>query len=186
MQLTLASALGLAALATQVSAHGLVTKPDARTPGEATAAACGQIMAKFYQADNTSYPEALMRANPNGIGDDYDPAKCNLYLCRGYQFADNKDHVQSYKTGDVVDMEVFIRIPHKGYANVSIVDTTSNTVIGEPLLSWPDNYAATNNPPKDQTQFSVTIPDLGDKCTEAGVCVRCDPTSSPFFLPPGP
>lgn len=172
MQLPLTSLLGLAALASQASAHGLVTKPAARTPGAATAAACGETMAKFYQADNTSYPEALMRANPGGLKDGYDPAKCNLYLCRGYQFADNKDHVQSYMAGEVVDMEVFIRIPHKGYANVSIVDTTANKVIGEPLLSWPDNYAATNNPPKDQTSFNVTIPELDGKCAEAGVCVR--------------
>lgn len=169
MQLSVSALLGLVAAA---NAHGIVTSPATRTPGDATAAACGQTMVKFYKADNTSYPEALFRANPKGIGKDYNAAKCNLYLCRGYQFADNAKNVLSYKPGDVVDMDVFIRIPHKGYANVSVVDTTTNSVVGTPLISWPDNYAATLTPPANQTKFSVKIPTtLGDRCTTAGTCV---------------
>jgi hypothetical protein len=168
MQLSLASLLGLAAL---VSSHGLVTKPAARTPGDATGAACGKTMETFYQIDNTSYPEALLRANPKGLTDGYDAKKCNLWLCRGYQFADNAARMQSYKPGQVVDVEVFIRIPHKGYANVSVVDTATNSVVGAPLMAWKDNYAATANPPKNQTQFSVTVPELGGKCTTPGACV---------------
>jgi hypothetical protein len=139
-------------------------------------------MVDFYRADNTSYPEALLRANPGGLKGGYDPKKCNLWLCRGYQFADNVANVQSYKPGQVVDIEVWIRIPHKGYANVSVVDTASNTVIGSPLKSWPSNYAATANPPADQTKFNVTIPDLGGKCTEAGACVSA-PCLGPILLP---
>lgn len=160
-----------AALVTVASAHGLVTKPATREPGAATAAVCGETMVKFYKSDNTSYPEALMRAH--GLDKDYNAAKCNLYLCKGFQFDDNKaaGDVQSYKAGDVVDLEVYIRIPHKGYANVSVVDTASNTVIGSPLIKWADNYAASLNPPKDQTHFSITIPELGDKCTVPGKCV---------------
>ncbi len=171
MNFTLTSLFGLAGLIAQASAHGLVKSPVARTPGQATEAACGKIMADFYRADNTSYPEALFRANPNGLKGGYDAKKCNLYLCKGYQFADNAANVQSYKTGQVVDFEVWIRIPHKGYANVSVVDTTTNTVIGTPLVSWTDNYAASANPPANQTKFSVKIPELGNKCTQAGVCV---------------
>ncbi|KAK3935148.1 hypothetical protein QBC46DRAFT_413294 [Diplogelasinospora grovesii] len=158
-------------LAMQASAHGLVLKPATREPGDATAAVCGKTMVNFYKADNTSYPEALLRANPKGLTDGYDAKKCNLWMCRGYQFADNKANVQKYKPGDVIDMEVYIRIPHKGYANVSVVDTTTNTVIGAPLIAWPDNYAATNHPPANQTKFSVKVPELGGKCTEAGICV---------------
>jgi hypothetical protein len=169
MQFSLVSLLGFAAL---VSSHGLVTKPATRSAGDATGAVCGKTMETFYQIDNTSYPEALMRANPKGLTDGYDAKKCNLWLCRGYQFADNAEHVQSYKPGDVIDMEVWIRIAHKGYANVSVVDTASNTVVGSPLLVWKDNYAASTNPPKDQTTFSVTVPELGGKCTAPGACVR--------------
>ncbi|KAK3356811.1 hypothetical protein B0T25DRAFT_450556 [Lasiosphaeria hispida] len=171
MHFSLASTLGLAGLVAQAAGHGLVQKPATRAPGDATAAACGKTMATFYKADNTSYPEALLRANPSGLKDGYDAKKCNLYLCRGYQFADNAANVQKYKPGDVVDLEVWIRIAHEGHANVSIVDTASNAVIGAPLLSWAKGYAASTKPPVDQTKFSVKVPELGGKCTEAGACV---------------
>lgn len=166
MQFSLFSLLGLAALA---SCHGLVTKPATRSAGDATGAVCGKTMETFFQMDNTSYPEALLRANPHGWPG-YDPSKCNLWLCRGYQFADNAAHVQSYRPGDVVDMEVWIRIPHKGYANVSVVDTASNTVVGSPLIAWTD-YAASLDPPRNQTHFNATVPELGGKCTTPGACV---------------
>ncbi|KAK0614843.1 hypothetical protein B0T17DRAFT_498084 [Bombardia bombarda] len=168
MQFSVAALLGLAV---QASAHGLVQKPASRTPGDATAAACGKTLVNFYKTDNTSYPEALLRSNPSGLKDGYDAKKCNLWLCKGFQFADNVANVQKYKAGDVVNLEVFIRIPHKGYANVSVVDTTTNSVIGTPLIAWADNYAASTRPPADQTKFSVKVPDLAGKCTEAGVCV---------------
>lgn len=57
----------------------------------------------------------------------------------------------------------------KQYANVSVVDTTTNSVIGSPLKVW-QSYATSSNPPKDQIDFKVTIPDnLGGKCSQAGV-----------------
>lgn len=171
MHISLSSLLVFAGLAAQASAHGLVRKPATRAPGQATEAACGKLMADFYRADNTSYPEALLRANPGGLKAPYDPKNCNLWLCKGYQFADNAANVQSYTTGQVVDLDVWIRIPHKGYANVSVVDTASNSVVGTPLVSWPENYAGSATPPADQTSFSIKIPELGDKCTQAGACV---------------
>ena len=171
MHFSRVSLLSLAGLVTQASAHGLVREPATRAPGEAAEAACGNIMTEFYQADLTSYPESLFRANPGGLGPSYDPKKCNLWLCKGYQFADNAANVQSYTAGQVIDLDVWIRIPHSGHANVSVVDTASNSVIGEPLIAWPNNYAASANPPADQTNFSIEIPELGDKCTEAGACV---------------
>jgi hypothetical protein len=183
MQFNLASVLGLAGLAVQASAHGLVKSPATRAPGQATEAACGKIMAEFYRADNTSYPEALLRANPGGLKAGYDAKKCNLWLCKGYQFADNAANVQSYKAGQVVDLDVWIRIAHKGYANVSVVDTTSNSVIGTPLISWPDNYAASTNPPANQTKFSIKVPELGGKCTEAGACVSALPRPLDLSVP---
>lgn len=160
---TVSSALGLASL---VSAHGVVLKPASRKPGDATTEACGRAMVNFYKQDETSYPEAFLRSNPLP-----DRNKCNLFLCKGYQFADNAANVQSYKPGDSVEYEVYIRIPHSGYANVSIVDTTTNKVLGSPLVSWASGYAASSKPPADQTKFSVKIPELGAQCTTAGVCV---------------
>ncbi|KAK0651086.1 hypothetical protein B0T16DRAFT_503238 [Cercophora newfieldiana] len=163
--------LSLLPFATLALSHGLVTSPlGTRTPGAATAAACGQTLVTFYNADNTSYPEALLRANPSGLRDGYDAAKCNLWLCKGFQFADNAANVKSYKPGDVIDMQVRIRIAHKGYANVSVVDMAANKVIGTPLISWADNYAASTSPPEDQVKFSVKVPELGGKCTKAGEC----------------
>ncbi|KAK4462869.1 hypothetical protein QBC42DRAFT_325811 [Cladorrhinum samala] len=159
----------LGALVSVTSAHGVVRKPAyTRQPGAATAAACGQNLVTFYKQDETSYPEAFLRSYPRPT----DAQKCNLWLCKGYQFADNAANVQSYKAGDVIDLEVFIRIPHKGYANVSVVDTTTNKVVGTPLISWADNYAASLNPPANQVKFSVKVPTgLEEKCATAGTCV---------------
>lgn len=170
------SPLPLLSLATLAASHGLITSPlGTRTPSDATAAVCGKTLVSFYKADNTSYPEALLRANPSGLKDGYNPAKCNLWLCKGFQFADNVANVKAYKPGDVVDIEVRIRIAHRGYANVSVVDTGSNTVIGEPLRVWGDGYAASTSPPQDQVKFSVKVPELGGKCTTAGSCVSIFP-----------
>ena len=214
MQLSLLPLLGLLSGAT---AHGLVQSPPTRSPSDATAAVCGQTMVNFYKADNTSYPEALFRANPSGLHDGYDPEKCNLWLCKGYQFEDNAAGVQQYSPGQEVTYKVWIRVPHEGvcffffslstlfpvcgevrwyreeenmsealtieqYANVSVVDTTTNSVIGSPLIAWPSGYAASATPPLNQTDFSVTIPDnLGGKCSQAGVWYVV-PSFVPLFL----
>ena len=162
---------GFAANFMHTYAHGLVQKPATRQPGPATEAVCGKTMVRFYKDDGTSYPEALLRANPGGLSDGYDPSKCNLWLCKGYQFPDNAANVHQYKPGDIIEIEVWIRIPHRGHANVSIVDTATNSIIGEPLLSWPQDYAASGNPPAVQTNFNVTMPELGGSCTEPGACV---------------
>ncbi len=173
MHMLTTALVSLTAMVAHTSAHGLVSKPATRLPGDATAAVCGKPMVAFYKADETSYPEALKRQS--GWDSGLKPAQCNLYLCKGFQFEDNKDNVQKYKPGDVIDLEVKIRIPHKGYANVSVVDLAANAVIGEPLKKWADNYAATSSPPKDQTQFSIKLPDFAGKCTVPGQCV-CFPS----------
>ncbi|PGH15443.1 hypothetical protein AJ79_02420 [Helicocarpus griseus UAMH5409] len=159
-------------LVTHAYAHGLVSSPITRTPGDATAAVCGQTMVDFYLADNTSYPEALLREG--GLDENYDPELCNLWLCKGFQFGDNSAKVVEYVAGDEVPIEVFIRIPHLGFANVSIVDTSVNAVVGEPLRVWEDGYADPAefpNLPEDQVKFSVTVPELGGLCVEPGKCV---------------
>lgn len=136
-------------------------------------------MQKFYLADPTSYPEALMRANPNGLGNGYTPALCNLWLCKGYQFADQPaSAVQTYAAGTEVAMEVKVRIPHVGYANVSVVDTGKNVVVGEMLKVWEGGYAASTTLPGDQGSFKVKVPELGGRCVTAGACVS-------FFLTGG-
>jgi hypothetical protein len=69
-------------------------------------------------------------------------------------------------------LTVDIRAPHTGIANVSVVDTASNSVIGSPLISWSVYASTATGVTKNETDFSVTIPDdLGNKCATAGDCV---------------
>jgi len=167
------SAVGLALLAAlpMAAGHGLITSPHTRHPGAATAAVCGEPLVQFYQRDNTSYPEALMRSS--GWDKGMDKAKCNQYLCKGFVFADNKDGVQAYQPGQVVPIDVSIRIPHLGFANVSVVDAVANTLIGAPLIEWKKGYAdGASAIPHDQLHFNVTVPtNLPARCSEPGNCV---------------
>jgi hypothetical protein len=87
------------------------------------------------------------------------------------QYSDNTANVQSYTSGEVIAMTYDIRAPHTGSANVSIVDTSTNTVISGPLISW-DVFASNSvTIPANETSFSITMPDLAGKCTTAGDCV---------------
>jgi hypothetical protein len=72
---------------------------------------------------------------------DYNAEKCKIWQCKGFKYEDNKDLVQSFTPGQVVPIKFEVRAPHEGTANVSIVDTASNTIIGTPLISW-DVYAS--------------------------------------------
>lgn len=103
---------------------------------------------------------------------DYNAAECNVWMCKGYKYADNTALIESYTAGQVVPFTFDVRAPHTGVANVSIVDTATNTVIGEPLISW-DVFASNSvTIPANETSFSITIPsDLGDKCSTAGACI---------------
>ncbi|EAW07391.1 lytic polysaccharide monooxygenase [Aspergillus clavatus NRRL 1] len=162
--------MALAGLVSMVHGHGFVTSPKARMPGPAMKAACGNQVEINQQSDNYGNIQGELQVAKSQS--DYNAEACNIWLCKGYKFDDNKDNVNSYTAGQKVDFTVDIRAPHTGVANVSVVDTTTNTVIGETLKSW-TNYASTaTGVSADETNFSVTIPDnLGGKCSEAGACV---------------
>ena len=50
--------------------------------------------------------------------------KCNAYLCRGYQFEDNKKNVKELSAGDVIDFRIDLIAGHRpGYA----VSSTSSS-----------------------------------------------------------
>lgn len=109
------------------------------------------------------------------------------------KFEDNTDSVQTYTAGQQVPLYFNIRAPHSGYANVSIIDTTSNSMIAANLSAW-DEYALTSIPAKtewtvcflllpiyflhlltyfffSQQNFTITIPsDIGTQCSTAGKC----------------
>ncbi|KAL2872852.1 hypothetical protein SGCOL_012010 [Colletotrichum sp. CLE4] len=153
-----------ALLAALVSAHGNIVSPPARGVGAAMAAACGQANVKAVTADPTIPLEDF--TSP--------PATCQLDLCRGAKFEDNKANVQTFKAGQVVNMKAEIRIPHEGPMNVSIVDTATNKVIGQPLIAF-DSYADENLAalPKNNTDFDITMPSNlpAGTCAQAGQCV---------------
>jgi hypothetical protein len=103
---------------------------------------------------------------------DYNAEKCKIWQCKGFKYEDNKDLVQSFTPGQVVPIKFEVRAPHEGTANVSIVDTASNTIIGTPLISWDVYASSASSIPTTQTSFDITIPqDLGSKCSTAGACV---------------
>ncbi|KAF2455570.1 hypothetical protein BDY21DRAFT_289012 [Lineolata rhizophorae] len=166
------SALTLATLAATAYSHGLITSPTPRDVGPAGTEACGPVVMAIIESDKTSHVEGLPEASEQDSA--YNPAECNLWLCKGLQYEDNVDNVMEYSRGETVHMDVYIRIPHLGTANVSIVDTASNSIVGEPLISW-DHYADDAlgmNQPESQTSFDFVIPeDLEDQCAEAGACV---------------
>ncbi|KGO36100.1 Chitin-binding, domain 3 [Penicillium expansum] len=163
-------ALAFASIISLVNAHGFVTSPAARQPGTAMGAACGKQVLSNQESDK--YGNIQGELQVAATQSDYNAAECDIWLCKGYKFADNKDNVQSYTAGEKVDFTVDIRAPHTGVANVSVVTTSSNKVIGAPLISW-DVYASTaTGVTANETSFSVTIPDdLGSQCATAGDCV---------------
>ncbi|KAJ5774769.1 hypothetical protein N7457_009665 [Penicillium paradoxum] len=164
------SALALASIISLVNGHGFVTSPKARMPGTAMEAACGAQAVSNQESDNYGNIQGELQVVSNQ--GDYEADACNIWLCKGYKFADNKDNVFSYKAGQKVDFTVDIRAPHTGVANVSVVDTSSNSVIGSPLISWSDYASVATGVKDDETSFSITIPeDLGGQCATAGDCV---------------
>ena len=163
---TLVAAGGMIA---SVNAHGFVTSPPARMPGDAMQEACG--MQVYYNQMGDNYGNVQGELQVAATQNDYKEDPCNIWMCKGFKFADNKDNVQSYSAGETVPITVDIRAPHTGYANVSIVKTSTNTMISDILKSW-DVYASTSSPiPDGNENFEITMPDVGGECATAGDCV---------------
>ncbi|KAF7125687.1 hypothetical protein CNMCM5793_001980 [Aspergillus hiratsukae] len=162
--------VALAGLVSMVHGHGFVKSPQPRMPGAAMKAACGNQVEINQQSDNYGNIQGELQVASSQS--DYNAEACDIWLCKGYKFADNKDNVYSYTAGQTVDFVVDIRAPHTGVANVSVVDTATNTVIGNTLKSWTDYASTATGVSQDETNFSITIPDnLGSQCSEAGACV---------------
>lgn len=97
-----------------------------------------------------------------------------LTLCRGHQFLDNLSQLSVFRPGQIVPMSIEVNILHGGPANISIVKTATNSVLGPPLLFF-DDYGNRDLPalPPNNTNFAVTLPAAfaeGD-CRVAGDCV---------------
>lgn len=128
------------------------------------AAVCGQTIYNNQASDNAGPVQLLLQSASSIV----DIEACNLWLCKGYQFADNTAQVQTYSLGQIIPMEFKIVAPHTGYANVSIVDTKTNTVKGSFLKSWSVYASTATGVTADETDFSVTIPTDLIGCTTAG------------------
>ncbi|KIY63888.1 hypothetical protein CYLTODRAFT_470119 [Cylindrobasidium torrendii FP15055 ss-10] len=157
----------LSIFAASVAGHAVVTEPPPRQAGAANLAACGSAVQKKLTDDETGPIENIVKVVDGDTTD-----ACELYTCRSYLFDDNKDSVQTYAVGDVVSWAINLVAHHTGYANLSIIDTASNSAI-ESLYVW-DVYANSSVGPSqwpaDETAFEVTIPDVGTQCAEAGAC----------------
>ncbi|KAK2008054.1 hypothetical protein LZ32DRAFT_609786 [Colletotrichum eremochloae] len=160
--------LAVLSFAAAVSAHGKVMSPTPRPAGDAFKAACGDTLFNTEKSD----PFGNIQGLAQQAGSRLDPSKCDLALCKGYKFADNAANVQSFTPGQTIPFQVEIRAPHTGVANVSVVDTAKNAIIGSPLISF-TNYASTKTGvAANNTAFSVTLPEsLPATCATAGNCV---------------
>lgn len=156
----------IAGFASSVAAHGFISSPTPRMPGEGLKAACGDQVYNQQSSDHFGNVQGALQ-NLQGSHPD-----CRMWQCKGVPFADAGE-VHSYTAGQVIPMTVEIRAPHDGVANVSIVKVSSDTVVGQPLISW-DQYALTSSPMSahpDWTSFDITMPDVSSECANAGDCV---------------
>lgn len=178
------TATSLATVVVTAAAHGMVTSPPARVVGDAFKAACGQQVYNNVQGDPYGSVQQLQQI---GISQsNFNATACDLSLCKGLQLADSTSppssnsgfsssasaggHVQRFARGQVVAMTVDIRAPHTGVANVSVVDLRTKTVLGAPLMAW-DVYASNAaGVARNNTAFSITMPDVAAACGTAGDC----------------
>ncbi|KAH5691069.1 hypothetical protein HBI44_172500 [Parastagonospora nodorum] len=160
------AAVALAGLVSSVAAHGFIKSPIARQPGPGLKAACGDQVFNTQNSDKYGNVQGSIQ-NLQGSHPD-----CRIWQCKGVPFADAGE-IFSYTPGQKIPIEVEIRAPHDGSANMSIVSVKSDKVIGEPLISW-DKYALTSSPMSqhpDWTNFEITMPDVSAECANAGDCV---------------
>ncbi len=88
-------------------------------------------------------------------------------------FEDNTALLQTFQPGQVVQMLAQIPIPHEGPMNVSVVQTSNNTILGDALITFA-SYADEKLKalPANNTNFNVTLPALPDgACVNGGDCV---------------
>jgi len=163
------STISVLAIVPLVAGHGFVTDPPARQAGDAMKAACGEQVFNQQKSDAGGNIQGELQVAMSQK--DYQADQCNLFLCKGYQMADNAANVQAYTAGQDVPIKVDIRAPHTGVANVSVVDTKSNAIIGMPLINFDDYASNAHTIPDSDKMFTITMPDVAAQCGQAGNCV---------------
>ncbi|KAI9648055.1 hypothetical protein NHQ30_002683 [Ciborinia camelliae] len=169
MQYSSAILLTAIGLISSVSAHGRILTPTPRSPGAAMASACGQQVEVNQASDPNGNIQGMLQVAASQS--DYNAAACNIWQCKGYKYADNTAKVQSWTAGQVIPFTFDVAAPHTGTANVSIVETATNTVIKQ-LAYWSVFASVATGVTANETSFSITIPeDIGSQCSTAGACV---------------
>ncbi|KAF2154587.1 hypothetical protein K461DRAFT_275712 [Myriangium duriaei CBS 260.36] len=163
---TITTLFATAGLVATVSAHGMLTSPAPRTPGASMIAACGQQAGNQDQYGNVQGLLSTAQNQP-----DYHADQCKAWQCKGNTYADNTAKLQHLTVGQVLAMTFDVRAPHTGVANVSIVNTATNTIIGQPLKSYSSFASNQVGVQPDELSFSVTIPDVSSECATPGACV---------------
>ncbi|KAJ7285222.1 hypothetical protein C8J57DRAFT_711710 [Mycena rebaudengoi] len=149
------------------AAHGTVTIPTPRAIGAANVAACGATVNSILKSDKFGPIENAGLAPVT-----YNTTACHLFFCRGYQLEDNLNNTRVYSPGTAVAFHVSIEAHHTGFANVSVVNLVTQTPIAR-LFTWPVYANDTLGPPdwpKNESDFTVTIPNLGSQCAKVGQC----------------
>ncbi|KAG9225514.1 hypothetical protein PLEOSDRAFT_1109843 [Pleurotus ostreatus PC15] len=163
------SLVSLVAAASSVAAHGVITTPSPRVVGAANQAACGTGAYTVLKSDKAGPIENAVAK----IDSSFDAQACQLFFCKGYQLEDNIKNTRKYAPGTVVPIHVDLIAHHTGSANVSVVNLATQETIGKPLFLWPVYANDSLGPsawPKNETDFEITIPDLGSQCSTVGAC----------------
>ncbi|KAG7087688.1 hypothetical protein E1B28_013635 [Marasmius oreades] len=158
----------IATLVVHTLAHARVTTPTPRKLGTAAQTACG---AAVYQVLTSDLTGPLENAKAK-IDATYDAEACHLYFCRGAQYEDNVSNTRVYTPGTVVPFHIDLEAHHTGWANVSVVNLATQTPIAR-LFTWPVYANESLGPsewPKNETDFQVTIPNLGEQCSQPNAC----------------
>lgn len=93
--------LSAAGLIATVSAHGAIVTPKPRSAGDAMKAACGTQV--YYNQASDSFGNIQGELQVAASQTDYDAVACNIWQCKGYQFADvDAANIQSWTAGQVV------------------------------------------------------------------------------------
>src|SRR4051794_38856140 len=112
MKASSSALLSLGAIIAHVSAHGFITSPPPRQPGQAMRAACGQQAFNNQNSDQGGNIQGLLQVTQTQS--DFNAAECDVWLCKGYQFDDNTANVRTFPAGQTVPIKVDIRAPHTG------------------------------------------------------------------------
>lgn len=102
----------LAPIIAVISAHGFIENPVPRLAGPAMKAACGEQVYNNQKSDKGGNVQSILQVAAGQK--DFNAAKCNAAICKGYQFEDNTANAQTYWAGQIVPFKVALKAPHTG------------------------------------------------------------------------